>query len=518
MNRGEVVGQRLDGWMLALAVLAMETALLAPLLRADDAAQTGRAARLSFVEGQVRIAQGSQLLADPALQNTPLFEGTQVLTSEDGRAELQFDDGSVVRLSPNSSLTLKVLGGTGDAEIDLESGLAYFELHSEGAAGQTRVHFGDSVATASGFTVLRVNLDNPPGELAVFSGNAHLEGGSAFLLDLHGGESVALNSADPAQSQVVDVIEPDSWDTWNSDRDQVLMSAETARTGAANSMPDKNNPAWNDLDANGNWYNVPSQGYVWTPFDASNPGWDPYGNGHWMWTPGFGYIWISGDPWGYMPFQCGAWNFYNDFGWGWAPGMCQPWWGGGGWLSNIGLAPGRYRPPRRPVSGPPHRPVPLPVNGRLHAMANPVVAVNRRPPGGTAGLPEPNRSEIVTIAGHLVRPVRPVVARPLYDGTASGHEVSPTRPATSGARTPSLPGPASGAVTGVVRPALTPAPTKPAVSPQAPVVNRPAPAAAPPVYNRPAPAPGPPPASHVSSGSGGGSRSTSGSSGGSGHR
>ena len=45
------------------------------------------------------------------------------------------------------------------------------------------------------------------------------------------------------------------------------------------------------------------------------------------------------EPWGYMPYQCGAWNYYNSFGWGWAPGVCQPWWGGGGgWAINIGNA------------------------------------------------------------------------------------------------------------------------------------------------------------------------------------
>ena len=48
------------------------------------------------------------------------------------------------------------------------------------------------------------------------------------------------------------------------------------------------------------------QGYIWSPYDAANAGFDPYGIGNWMWTPGFGYIWASGYPWGYMPFQCGA--------------------------------------------------------------------------------------------------------------------------------------------------------------------------------------------------------------------
>ena len=509
MSRKGVAGLRLRAWALSLAALAVGTVLPAPAMRADDGAQ--RATRLSFVEGQVRIAQGSQLLADPALQNTPLFEGTQVLTSEDGRAELQLDDGSVIRVSPNSSLTLSVLR-SGDAEIDLESGLAYFELHSEGAAGQIQVRFGDSVVTASGFTVMRVNLDNPPGELAVFSGNAHLERGNTLQLDLHGGESVALNGADPSQSNVVEIIEPDSWDAWNSDRDQALMSAETARTGAANSMPDKNNPAWNDLDANGNWYDVPSQGFVWSPYDAANPGWDPYGNGHWMWTPSFGYIWISGDPWGYMPFQCGAWSFYNDFGWGWAPGMCQPWWGGnGGWLYNIGFAPGGYRPPRRPIAGPPRRPIPLPVNGRLHAVANPVVAVNRRPPGGTVNLAVRNRSAIATINGNRVQPMHPVVTRPLYDGSTGGYVNSPSRSAYSGARTQGMQSPASGDVSGTAHPTSAP-PRAPAPA-SAPAPARPAASQHPPVYNRPAPTapPAAPPASRAASESGGGSHASGGS-------
>src|ERR1035441_30691 len=189
MNRGNLVGCRSSARLLGLTALAAAALLVAPALRAQDNAQEVRAVRLSSVEGQVRILEGNQVLADPALANTPLFEGAQVLTSDDGRAELEFEDGSVVRLSPNSSLRLTLLRGQGsaggnaadDSEIVLQSGLGYFELQGqgEGAARPIRVRFGDSVVTADGSTVLRVNLDNPPGELAVFSGNAHLESGSS---------------------------------------------------------------------------------------------------------------------------------------------------------------------------------------------------------------------------------------------------------------------------------------------------------------------------------------------------
>ena len=416
MNRRGLVEHRLGSWAVGLVLLAVGAAWMAPALRADDDAQQARAARLSYVDGHVRIAQGSELLADPALQNTPLFEGTQVLTSEDGRAELQFDDGSVVRVSPGSSLTLAVLrgeGGSGDEEIELTSGLSYFELQG-GSGSRIRLRFGESVVTADGFTVLRINLDNPLGELAVFSGNAHLERGNAGAVDLHGGQSITLNATD---SIVAESIEPNSWDTWNSDRDQELSTMAVARTDAENSLPESSNPAWNDLDANGNWYNVPGQGKVWSPFDAASPGWDPYGNGNWMWTPRFGYIWVSGDPWGYMPFQCGAWNFYNDFGWGWAPGMCRPWWGGGGggWNYNIGFTPGRYHPPVRPHPVPPRGHIGRPPRGEFHAPSNALVPVNRRPPSGIAGMPIRDRNAIVTIGGHQVEPLRPVSPHPVYN-------------------------------------------------------------------------------------------------------
>jgi hypothetical protein len=253
-------------------------------------------------------------------------------------------------------------------------------------------------------------MDAPPGEVAVFSGNAHLEGGNgALAMDLHGGESLALIASDPGRSVVSETIEPDSWDAWNSDRDQALTAEASAQTGASSNIsPDEGqNPAWNDLDANGNWYNVPGQGYVWSPYDAANTGWDPYGNGNWMFTPGYGYIWTSGYSWGYMPYQCGAWNFYNGFGWGWAPGMggCQPWWGSGSYGGpRFGsFLPGGYRLPRRP--GPPREP------GRGRPV--PVIAVNRRM-NGAGGLPLRDRNTPVTIAGNRVQALHPIPERSGY--------------------------------------------------------------------------------------------------------
>ena len=424
-NRLGPFGRGLRTGLLVLSALGFGIGLASIAALADDAAGQGRAARLSSVDGQVQISQGAEVLADQAVANTPLFEGMRVAAAEDGRAEIQLEDGSVARLSPNSALTLAVLrgqGGSGETEMVLESGLGYFEIQGAGQAGTIKIRFGDSVVTASGYTVLRVNLDTPPGELAVFSGNAHLERGTAVLVDLHGGESATLSASDAARYELAESIEPDSWDSWNSDRDQMLTAEAASKTAATKDYADSGNPAWNDLDANGSWYNVPGQGSIWSPYEAANPGFDPYGSGHWMWTPRFGYIWVSSYSWGYMPYQCGMWNYYDSFGWGWMPGMggCMPWWGGGyigtnGYMGpNIGVGFGGYRPPL-----PPHR-RPRPIGGPGGRFeASPLVAVNRRPAIGSGMLPLRNRTGAVVIAGQTVQAIRPLNPRAVYERSAS---------------------------------------------------------------------------------------------------
>jgi uncharacterized membrane protein YgcG len=412
-------------WVAGLMAIALGVISFGSVLRAQDqdqaqgpgpdsgqgTGQPARAVRLSYVDGQVTLAQGGQVLAQQAVANAPLLEGMQLTTADSGKAEIQFEDGSVVRLSPDSSVTLQVLQGAGttaNAVLVLNSGLAYFEFQGGGQAGQMSVQFGDSQVTTSGFTLLRVSMDNLPGQIAVFSGNAHLESaGGNVATDLHGGESIALNGASPSNYQLAESIEPDSWDAWNSDRDQAMTAETASQSPASANLGEGQNPAWNDLDANGNWYDVPGQGYIWSPYEAASAAFDPYGYGNWMWTPGYGYLWVSGYPWGYMPFQCGAWNYYNNFGWGWAPGLggCSPWWGLGFYGGpRFGALPPGYRVIPRPIL--PRRPI----GGRPIAM----IAVNHSPVIAGSPLPARNRNTPVTIGGSTVVPLRPLPSRPVF--------------------------------------------------------------------------------------------------------
>jgi hypothetical protein len=404
-------GRRVGAISFWIASAAIATLVAAQPMHADDAQPAARAVHLSYVEGQVRVTQGDQVIAEGATVNMPLFEGMQITTVQDGRAEIQFEDGSVARLSPNTTVTLSVLHGdgtSGDAEMVLNGGLAYFEFKGGTQLGQFAVHFGDSTVTASGNAVIRIRMDTPPGDLAILSGNADLNRGKgAMQLAMHGGESVSLYANDINRYDLNESIDPDSWDDWNTDRDEALATEESTFTAPppSQSGPESGSPAWSDLDANGSWYDVPGQGYMWSPFEASNPGWDPYGCGNWMFYPRFGYMFVPCDSWGFLPYSFGSWNYFGDFGWGWVPG------GGGPWWYSYPYYPGPTFGPLPPGYRPPHRPIVPRGSGPSPGRPWPVIAVNHHPVSG--GTPFPNRGHNtpVTIAGNTVAPLRPVVVR-----------------------------------------------------------------------------------------------------------
>lgn len=456
--RGMGIRHGLRNWLAAVLAIGAVCLVSPSAARAagnsvdDDtpasAAGSSRAVRLSNVEGQVRVVQDGQVIADPAVNNVLLFEGSQVTTGNEGQAEVQMEDGSVARLSPNTTVTFSQLqqqGTSTHTEIVLNGGLAYFELQPSTSEHSLRISYGPATFSATSFSVVRITLDHQPGDLAVFSGNVHLDRGDQLQLDIHGGESLSLDLSDLTRYNLAESITPDSWDSWNADRDQALNAEAGEKTAASNSFVNSQGLGMNDLDANGNWYDVPGTGYVWSPYDAQMTGatWDPYGFGHWVFYPRYGYVWVSGYNWGYAPYQCGLWNFYDNFGWGWAPGTgCNTWYGGygggfggfggGGWVYNIGRGPRGYLPPKRPPTLP-GRPHPM---GSRDVRTASVITVDRRPPGAVNMGQYARPTQPVQIAGHTVEPLRPVAPRQVYDRPAGvvarqpgGYYPAPSHPA-----------------------------------------------------------------------------------------
>jgi len=68
----------------------------------DDDEAYVRIARLSYIEGNVSYQHATDVDWAAASINLPLEPGDRIYSSSDGRAEIEFADGSVYRLARNT--------------------------------------------------------------------------------------------------------------------------------------------------------------------------------------------------------------------------------------------------------------------------------------------------------------------------------------------------------------------------------------------------------------------------------
>ncbi len=394
-------------------------------------------ARISDAEGSVRVTQpghGAQASSTssgdqpskPAQRNTPLLAGMQLETGGDGRAEIEFSDGSLARLTPNSKIAVVTLQNGGELLRALK-GLSYYEL-PDGGAGALLVQVGpDQVRLAQG-SLLRLDLDNTPFEAALLRGSAHFNNaGSDIGFEAKEGETATI---DPAAASAYDIrqdVAENSWDQWNTDRDGALSQLAENETNARVGNGSADSPAWNDLDYYGTWYDVPGAGMAWAP-DGVDASFDPYGSGSFSSFAGVGPTWVSGYPWGWLPYHCGGWNHFQSFGWMWQPGSGCGGFGGAGWYPYTGVhnGPPGYRIPAAGVRrGNRQGPVPLP---RSTPLAN--TAYGFRRPGGERPVPRAFRIDSASSnsgGDPILAPVLPVFnaggsfnRRPIGGGTYTG--------------------------------------------------------------------------------------------------
>ncbi|MGC1784411.1 MAG: FecR family protein [Acidobacteriaceae bacterium] len=299
-----------------------------PVQDAGSPARTDiRVVRLSDVEGSVQIMRGEHTQFSQAVMNMPLLQGSRIVTGADGRAEIEFEDGSVARITPNSSLSLKQLqvapGDTLNTRVEQDTGLIYYELRSDPGSRYT-VMVGDRAVMPTVNSTFRVNLGATPPEVAVLDGSVQVEGAAhSYQADVKQGQTIQFGSSNGQQYKVAEGIMPNGFDEWNDQRDQEAAQQAQNQTPArvqqgGGSILDSGY-GWSDLDNAGGWYPLPGYGTVWQPYGVG-PGFNPYGYGMWANYGGLGYTWISGYSWGWLPFNCGLWSDIDGFGWGWMPG------------------------------------------------------------------------------------------------------------------------------------------------------------------------------------------------------
>ena len=333
--------------LLIAAAAATSLLLTVPALTLPAFADSqARVVRLSEVQGDVQVDRNTGQGLEKAFLNLPITQGVKLQTGKDGRAEVEFEDGSTLRVTPETVITFPQLSlrdsGAKVSTVHLQEGSAYVNFAGSKDDEFTLTFAHEKLGLAHS-AHLRLEMGDADATLAVFNGEVQVQG-DAGTVAVSKNHTAQFDLTDDDHYELAKSVEPDPFDQWDKEQNQYHQQY------ASNSYSSYSPYAYgtNDLNYYGSFSNVPGYGNVWQPYFAG-AGWDPFMNGAWAFTPGFGYGWVSGYPWGWTPYHYGSWVYLPTSGWGWLPGGTWTGWS----TPRIVHPPANFLPPQ-PPSNPGH--------------------------------------------------------------------------------------------------------------------------------------------------------------------
>lgn len=276
-----------------------------------------RIVRLSDVHGTVQIDKGTGAGFENAFVNLPVTQATQLRTRDNGRAEIEFEDGSSMRIAPNTTIEFSKLSlsdsGKRISQVNLIEGMAYINWLGKDDLGLSFSHEKLALDHSAHF---RVDASEQVANLAVFNGTVDVDSPSGKVT-VEKKKNATFDAAEQDKYTIAKKIPEAPLDSW--DKEAISYHDQYAKN---NSTP--YGYGFSDLNYYGSFSNVPGYGMMWQPF-FTGVGWDPFMDGAWGYYPGFGYMFVSAYPWGWMPYRYGNWMFLPGMGWMWQPGGWNTW-------------------------------------------------------------------------------------------------------------------------------------------------------------------------------------------------
>jgi hypothetical protein len=198
-----------------------------PVLTAQES--HARIVRISYFEGDVRLNN------QDVSMNVPLTENGVLVTGNDGVAEVEFEDGSRLRVAPESQITFSQLARLSSGEaltrVDLDEGEIELTVRRGAAAEYAISVHRKNIQVAAGTRVRVLSVGSDPLEVAVWAGKTVVhdsETGQDVVVKRD--ETLAVATNDPEQYDLEKGIEPDDLDQFCQSRDQYLASASAGGT------------------------------------------------------------------------------------------------------------------------------------------------------------------------------------------------------------------------------------------------------------------------------------------------
>ena len=280
-----------------------------------------RIVRLSEIEGSVQIDRNTGQGFEKAIMNMPITEGMRIRTNS-GRAEVEFENGSVLRLADDSSVQFDKLTRGDDGQmindVRVNDGTVYVNYKHKAADG-FRLEYAKDSLNLDRDVHFRLSVFPEKAQISVLKGELDVPE-NGLTAKLKKNETLNVNFNDQAQAAVAKGISSLPADYWDEQRS--AYDSQYQDQYAKNKYPYQY--GFSDLNYYGTFFNAPGYGMLWQPFGVTSA-WNPFGDGAWAFYPGFGYMWVSGYPWGWTPYRYGNWLYTPSYGWAWQPGMASGW-------------------------------------------------------------------------------------------------------------------------------------------------------------------------------------------------
>src|SRR5208283_5394974 len=256
-----------------------------------------------------------------AMLNSPIVEGSRIVTGGDGLAEVEFENNSTVRLGEASEVRFRqlLINDAGDKvnEVEVVRGTMYIDTRS-GKSDIYRVIAANGAFVVRHDSQIRFMMSGDQVQAAVFKGEAQLANNNQFVR-IARNDTLTLDATNPDGFVLAKGVDNLPLDRWENERAAYQTAYSYNNYGYGS--PRLSAFGYQDLAYYGGFMNVPGYGLAWQPYGVSSwMGWDPYMSGAWAFTPGFGYAWASAYPWGWMPYHYGSWAYLAGTGWFWYPG------------------------------------------------------------------------------------------------------------------------------------------------------------------------------------------------------
>ena len=248
-----------------------------------------RIVRLSDVKGTLALDRKTGLGFEQTMPNMPIVEGEKLKT-EDGYAEVEFEDNTTMRLAPNSQVDFSLLAlrssGAKASTMNVVKGTVYVNTEST-KGNEFLLTAGDTKVKVEPSTHLRMEVNESRTVVSVFNGNAEVQHG-AETATLGKKQSWTLSGDQATMAKKIQGEPYDEWDKESIDYHKRYAAANAAVAGG-------NAFGLSDLNYYGNFINAGGASF-WQPYFVG-AGWSPYANGVWAFYPGAGYSWVSPYPW-----------------------------------------------------------------------------------------------------------------------------------------------------------------------------------------------------------------------------